>query len=111
MVQKKHPEVKKNKVTEHVPTHKKPEKETEIGDYIAGILDNNGKIRKNGIKIILNSKEASLVYYIKKKIGYGRVIKVKSKKALVLIITKQEGIEKTIKLINGKITRDVKIIQ
>ena len=50
---RKHPEVKK--ITEHVPKHKKPINKNEIGDYLAGILENNGKITKKGINIILNS--------------------------------------------------------
>ena len=53
--------------------------------------------------------DASLAYYIKGRLGYGTVTKIKSKNAIVLSITKREGLEKVINLINGKLRVQFKI--
>jgi uncharacterized protein YeaO (DUF488 family) len=45
----------------------------------------------------------SLAYFIKGRLGYGSVIKVKDKNAFILVITATEGLKKVINLINGKI--------
>ena len=53
--------------------------------------------------------DASLAYYIKKRIGYGTVRKIEDKNAILLTITKREGLEKVINLINGKLRVQFKI--
>jgi hypothetical protein len=44
-----------------------------------------------------------LPYYIKERIGYGRVTKIRNKNAVILRISTREGIEKVINLTNGKL--------
>jgi hypothetical protein len=44
-----------------------------------------------------------LAYYIKERIGYGRVTKIRNKNAVILRISTREGIEKVINLTNGKL--------
>lgn len=43
------------------------------------------------------------MYYIKKRLGYGSVTKVKGKNAYILTINKREGLKKLLSLINGKL--------
>jgi hypothetical protein len=44
-----------------------------------------------------------LAYYIKERIGYDRVTKIRNKNAVILRISTREGIEKVINLTNGKL--------
>jgi hypothetical protein len=61
--------------------------------------------------IVFNEKDASLAYYIKKKIGYGNIYKVKNKKAIIFVISKQLGLINVLELINGKIRTENKLNQ
>ena len=58
---------------------------------------------EQNLVIVFNSLDASLSYYIKKRVGFGSVKKVKNKNALFLIISAKKGLEKVISLINGKL--------
>jgi len=44
-----------------------------------------------------------LAYYIKERIGYDRVTKIRNKNAVILRKSTREGIEKVINLTNGKL--------
>lgn len=44
-----------------------------------------------------------MAYYIKERIGYGRVTNIRNKNAVILRISTREGIEKVINLTNGKL--------
>lgn len=90
-------------VSEHVPTHLKPQTDEAFGHYLAGLIDGDGTSSKYRITIAFNVLDASLAYYIKKRIGYGKVRKIEDKNAILLTITKREGLEKVINLINGKL--------
>ena len=61
--------------------------------------------------ISFNSLDASLAYYIKGKIGYGHIYKVKSKRAIIYVLSNFEGLLFTIKLINGKLRSEDKYNQ
>lgn len=89
-------------VSEHVPTHLKPQTDEAFGHYLAGLIDGDGASSKYRITIAFNVLDASLAYYIKKRIGYGTVKKIADQNAIILTITKREGLEKVINLINGK---------
>jgi hypothetical protein len=60
---------------------------------------------------VFHSLDASLAYYIKQRIGYGNVKKVKDKNAFILVIAAKKGLEKVINLINGKIRTEHKFNQ
>lgn len=96
-------------VSEHVPTHLKPQTDEAFGHYLAGLIDGDGTSSKYRITIAFNVLDASLAYYIKKRIGYGTVRKIEDKNAILLTITKREGLEKVINLINGKLRVQFKI--
>jgi hypothetical protein len=99
-------------ISVHVPTHFKPMNDIEFGHYLAGLIDGDGHFSKmHQLVIAFNEKDASLAYYIKGKIGYGNVYKVKNKKAVIWVISKQVGIEKVLGLINGKIRSQNKLDQ
>jgi len=55
--------------------------------------------------------DASLAYFIKTKLGYGNIYKVKNKKAIILVVSKRNGLLKILNLINGKIRSENKLNQ
>jgi hypothetical protein len=61
--------------------------------------------------IVFNEKDASLAYYVKHKLGYGNIYKVKNKKAIIFLISKQLGVINVLELINGKIRSEDKLNQ
>ena len=88
----------------HVPTHLKPINNNEFGHYLAGLIDGDGYFSNTPqLVIAFNELDASLAYYIKGKIGYGNIYKVKNKKAIILVIASQAGIIKVLQLIKDKI--------
>lgn len=91
-------------ISSHVPTHSKPANEASFGHYLAGLIDGNGYFdHKQQLIIVFNYLDASLAYYIKQRLGFGSVRKLKNKNALLLIISSKEGIKKIICLISNKI--------
>jgi LAGLIDADG endonuclease len=101
-----------SQISVHVPTHLKPINETDFGHYLAGLIDGDGHFSKTPqLVIVFNEEDASLAYYIKARIGYGNVYKVKNKKAVILVVSKLVGINKVLNLINGKIRSQNKLDQ
>lgn len=99
-------------ISVHVPTHLKPSNDTEFGHYLAGLIDGDGHFSsKQQLIIVFNSLDVSLAYYIKSRLGYGNIRKIKNKNAILLIITVKKGMEKVINLINGKIRTENKFNQ
>nr|YP_009710665.1 LAGLIDADG endonuclease [Amanita muscaria]QFZ98613.1 LAGLIDADG endonuclease [Amanita muscaria] len=99
-------------VSVHVPTHLKPANDIEFGYYLAGLIDGVGNFSsKQQLVIVFNSLDVSLAYYIKNRLGYGSIRKVKNKNAILLIIAAKKGLEKVINLINGKIRTENKVNQ
>ena len=102
----------KKKISVHVPTHLKPINENEFGHYLAGLIDGDGHFsNQNQLIIVFNEQDASLAYFIKGKLGYGNIYKVKNKKAIILVISKKLGIINVLNLINGKIRSENKLNQ
>lgn len=100
------------KISIHVPTHRKPITDIEFGHYLAGLIDGDGHFSKTPqLVIVFNELDVSLGYYIKSKLGFGKIYKVKNKKAILLVVSKLEGIVKVLELINGKIKNKSKIDQ
>ena len=95
-----------------MPTHLKPVNDDQFGHYLAGLIDGSGHFSsKQQLVLVFNSLDASLAYYIKERLGFGSVHKVKDKNALLLVIAARKGIEKVINLINGKIRTENKLNQ
>ena len=69
------------KVSVHVPLHSKPLSDNDFGHYLAGLIDGDGHFSKAPqLVIVFNKLDASLPYFIKSRIGYGNIYKVKKKK-------------------------------
>ena len=97
-------------VSVHVPKHFKPVNDDQFGFYLAGLIDGNSYFNsKQELVIIFNTLNASLAYYVKKKLGFGSVKKVKN--AFILIINSKKGLERAINLIQGKIQTENKYNQ
>lgn len=92
------------RISDHVPKHLKPLNNEQLGYYLAGLIDGDGHFSKaEQLVLVFSSPDAFLAYYLKEKLGYGNVKKVKDKNAYLLIISKKEGMLKVINLINGKL--------
>jgi hypothetical protein len=99
-------------ISVHLPTHLKPLNDHQFGHYLAGLIDGDGHFsRKQELVIVFHSLDASLAYYLKNRLGFGSVKKVKDKNAFILVIGAKKGLEKVINLINGKIRTDNKFYQ
>lgn len=96
----------------HVAKHLKPVKDEQFGHYLAGLIDGDGHFSsKQQLVIVFNSLDLSLAYYIKDRLGFGTIQKIKNKNASILVIAAKEGMDKVIKLINGKIRIESKLNQ
>lgn len=95
-----------------MPTHKKPLTDKQFGEYLAGMIEGDGWIvntkKGSNICIVFHSNDASVAYYIKKRLGYGKVRQVKDKRAVVYAANKL-GTLKIAELINGKLRTEKKI--
>ena len=99
-------------ISVHVPKHLKPVGEDQFGHYLAGLIDGDGHFSsKQQLVIVFHSLDASLAYYIKERLGFGSIKKVKDKNAFILVIAAIKGLEKVINLINGKIRTENKFNQ
>ena len=99
-------------ISVHVPKHLKPVNDESFGHYLAGLIEGNGHFNSTQQLIIeFNFLDASLAYYIKNRLGFGSVKKVRDKNAFLLVISAKKGIEKVIHLINGKLITDNKYNQ
>lgn len=87
-------------VSVHVPTHLKPGTDKEFGHYLAGLIDGAGELNPSNLVITLDILDISLAYYIRTRLGYGRVTKDIKNNTVILTVTK--GLEQVINLINGK---------
>jgi Homing endonuclease len=59
-------------ISSEEPKALKPQTKEEFGYFLAGLIDSDGHIRKNGsVVIAFNVKEVSVAYYLKKIIGSG----------------------------------------
>ena len=97
-------------VSVHVPKHLKPLNDTDFGYYLAGLIDGDGHISKTPqIVICFAIKDISLAYYLKKRIGYGSIQKIKDKNAVNLVIAHTKGLIKVYNLICNKLVINHKV--
>jgi len=84
----------------------------DFGYYLAGLIDGDGHFSSaEQLVIVFHILDVSLAYYIKKRLGYGSVKKVKNKKAVIFVISSKKGLEVVFNLITGKLRHINKIIQ
>lgn len=94
----------------HRPIHRKPITDNEFGAYLAGLIEGDGSIKTEGINITIAFYilDAPLAYYIKKRIGYGKISSIKGKNVLIYNSNKAGAI-KISKLINGHLRTEAKL--
>jgi hypothetical protein len=99
------------KISEHPPFNNKELTDLEFSFYLAGLIEGDGWFGDKTIHILFHESDSFLAYYIKKRIGYGNVYKVKDKKAVRYICRHNKGLEIIISLINGKLVSNIKYDQ
>lgn len=91
-------------ISVHNSHHLKPVSDNQFGHYLAGLIDGDGHFSsQQQLVIVFNELDVSLAYFLKEKLGFGNVRKVKDKNAYLLILSKTEGLIKVINLINSKL--------
>lgn len=100
------------RVSDHVPKHLKPLNNEQLGYYLGGLIDGDGYFSKaQQLVITFSFPDAFLAYYLKERLGYGNVRKVKDKNAYLLIVSNKEGMLNVINLINGKLRTEQRFNQ
>lgn len=96
----------------HKPKTRKPDNTVDFGFFLAGLIDSDGHFSKiPQLVVSFHEKEFHTPYYLKKKLGYGIVSKVKNKKAINFIMAHSLGLEKVCALVHNKLRHKDKIIQ
>ena len=90
------------KISQHLPNHKSNLNDDELGYFLANLIEGDGWFGNKQLHIIFAESDTSLAYYIKKRIGYGNVYKIKDKKAVRYICNNTKGLCIILSLINGK---------
>ena len=91
-------------VSNYVPKHSRPENDEQLGHYLAGLIDGDGHFSKaQQLIIVFSCSDAFLAYYLKQRLGYCQVRKIKNKNAYILIMSKKQAIVKVINLITYKL--------
>lgn len=100
-------------ISEHVPNHKANLTNNEFGYFLAGLIEGDGWFGKNELHIIFSENDISLAYFIKKRVGYGNVYKIKdgSAPAVRYICKNKTGLSIILSLINGKLVSKPKYEQ
>ncbi len=91
-------------ISNHVPKHLKSINDDQLGHYLAGLIDGDGYFSKiPQLVIVFSYSDAYLAYFLKEKLGFGSVKKVKNKNAFLFVISNKDGIIRILNLINGKL--------
>ena len=90
-------------ISQHKPFHKKELSDLDFGYFLAGLIEADGWFGEKTLHIIFAMQDVTLAYFIKKRIGYGNVYKIKNKKAVRYICRNNKGLHYVISLINGKL--------
>lgn len=98
-------------ISEHVPKHNSKLNDNDFGYFLAGLIEGDGWFGKKELHIIFSETDISLAYYIKKRIGFGNVYKIKHTKAVRYICKHQKGLLFILHLINGKLVSNYKYEQ
>jgi len=84
----------------------------QLGYYLAGLIEGDGHFSKaQQLVLTFSFPDAFLAYYLKERLGYGNVRKVKDKNTYLLIVSNKKGMLNVINLINGKLRTEQKVNQ
>ena len=98
-------------ISDHRKPHRKYLDNNEFGHYLAGLIEGDGYYGPLSLEIVQHEKDISLAYYLRSRIGFGLIYKIKDKKAIKFVIRKKEGLKKVIHLTNGKYVAPFKLNQ
>lgn len=98
-------------ISEHVGRHKSNLTDDEFGYFLAGLIEGDGWFGDKQLYIVFAESDTPLAYHIKKRIGYGKVYKIKDKKAVRYVCKKSAGLLYILSLINGKLVSKPKYLQ
>lgn len=102
----------KKKLSIHRPSKQLLNNKESFGHYLAGLIDADGHISTiKHIVIAFNSRDHKDALKLRKKIGFGKVRKVKNKNAVNLIISNKKGIHHVAILIKDKLKHPKRIEQ
>ena len=99
------------KISDHRLIHNFNLNNDQFGYFLAGLIEGDGWFGKRELHKIFSEKDTSVAYFIKKRIGFGNVYKIKNKKAVRYICKNQEGLFIILSLINGKLVSKPKYEQ
>lgn len=91
------------KISEHITNYNDNIGQQQLGYFLAGLIEGDGWFGEKEIHIIFHENDVSLAYFIKKRIGFGNVYKIKNKKAVRYICKNKIGLCHILSLINGKL--------
>ena len=98
-------------ISKNVSKHNSNLTDSNFGYFLAGLIEGDGWFGKKQLHIIFSEKDIPLAYFIKKRIGYGNVYKIKNKKAVRYICKDKKGLLLILSLINGKFVSTHKFYQ
>lgn len=105
-------------ISDHMDKHVKPKTDIEFGYYLAGLIEGDGWFGDQRLEIAFAEEDIFLAYFIKKKIGYGSVLKLKGCASgagthtdVRYVLRHDEGLKIVLRLVNGKFLGDYKINQ
>lgn len=102
----------KKQLSEHVPRKQRALNDQDFGSYLAGLIDGDGHFNNIGQCIIaFNLLDKSHAYEVKRRIGFGSVVKVPEKNAVNLVICGKNGLLRIVNLVSGKLRHPDRIIQ
>lgn len=99
------------KISEHKPKLKKNLSDQELGYFLAGLIEGTGSFKKKELHILFTENDAYLAYYLKNRIGYGNIYKIKERKVVRYICKHMKGLFYILSLINGKLVGNYKYEQ
>jgi hypothetical protein len=91
--------------------HLKPTSDEELGHYLAGLRDGDGCITNKYISICFYILDLKLAQYLVKRLGFGKITKVKDKNAYNINICNIFERKRILDLVNGKFRGENKIKQ
>lgn len=111
-MQTKDKDVSRKPISIHAPKARKPQTQEEFGYFLAGLIDSDGHISKDGyVQVDFHTNDISVAYYIKKMIGYGKVSQEKKRFSVRYRCTPAPGLVIIADLIRNKLKHSSKIDQ
>lgn len=85
-------------------TYQTLQSQTELGHYLAGLIEGDGHFSKNQLIISSHIKDKPVLEALRKHVGYGTIKPYSQQSnALRFVISSKAGLRRVLKLINGKL--------